>query len=77
MSDIGATISHTPGVRGHTRSIWGDESSLRGLLRRLRDEYPDASRDNLEELYKVEYRQEDAFIEEAGHRVFANDYVRM
>jgi hypothetical protein len=47
---------------------------LRALLRRLRFDNPRASKAELQDLYMAEYRQDDDFIEEAGIRVFGNDY---
>jgi hypothetical protein len=70
MSDIHI---ETPGVRGHTRSTWRDETHLRGVLLRLITEHPDASREELEELYLAKTEMVPALVEEALRRAFDND----
>jgi hypothetical protein len=64
----------TPGVRGHTRSTWRDETHLRGVLLRLITEHPDASREELEELYLAKTEMVPALVEEALRRAFDNDF---
>jgi hypothetical protein len=70
MTDI---HMETPGVRGHTRSTWRDETHLRGVLLRLISEHPDASREELEALYLAKTEMVPALVEEALRRAFDND----
>lgn len=70
MSDV---HSETPGVRGHTRSTWRDETHLRGLLLKLMTQNPDATRKELEDMYVEAAKKVPALVEEALCRVFSND----
>jgi hypothetical protein len=71
MTDI---HMESPGVRGHTRSTWRDETHLRGVLLRLLTENPDAPRDEIEAMYLAKCEMVPALIEEALRRAFDNDW---
>jgi hypothetical protein len=62
-----------PGIRGQTRSTWRDETHLRGVLIRLIAQYPNASRDDLEEKYLAKAKRVPALVDEALRRAFDND----
>jgi hypothetical protein len=66
-----------PGVRGHTRSTWRDETHLRGLLLQLITQHPKASREELEEMYLAHAEGVPALVDEALHRAFDNDMARI
>jgi hypothetical protein len=72
-----AELNIDPGVKGQTRSTWRDPTHLRGLLMKLVRLYPDASRDELEELFLIEAKTQDSLIDEALRRAFDNDFARM
>ena len=63
-----------PGVRGHTRSTWRDETHLRGVLLRLIAENQDAERDEIEAMYLAKCEMSSHLIEEALRRAFDNDW---
>lgn len=79
------TSTDIPGVRGHTRSSWHDESHLYGLLRKLIKKHPKAPRDELEELYLEKVKgpnfrataANEALIDEALLRSFALDLDKL
>jgi hypothetical protein len=66
--------SINPGVRGHTRSTWRDETHLRGVLLRLIAENQDAERDEIEAMYLAKCEMVPKLIEEALRRAFDNDW---
>jgi hypothetical protein len=70
-------ININPGVRGHTRSTWRDETHLRGLLIKLMTRHPDATRDELEAMYLTKARKVPALVDEALRRSFDNDLARI
>jgi hypothetical protein len=79
------TTTINPGVRGHTRSTWRDESHLRGLLLNLLRNHPEEERSELEKLYLAKAKggnfrarpANEALIDEALLRVFDNDFGRL
>jgi hypothetical protein len=62
-----------PGTRGQTRSTWRDETHLRGMLLKLMTTHPDATREDLEEMYLIEAKAKEALIDEALRRAFDNE----
>jgi hypothetical protein len=62
MTDINTNI---PGVRGHTRSTWRDESHLRGLLLKLKNKRPNATRKELEDLFMSAAQADAAMVDES------------
>lgn len=74
MTDV---HNETPGVRGHTRSTWRDETHLRGLLLKLMTQNPDATRDELEAMYLAAAKKVPALVDEALRRAFDNDLAQI
>jgi hypothetical protein len=71
MTDINTNI---PGVRGHTRSTWRDESHLRGLLLKLKNKRPNATRKELEDLFMSAAQADAAMVDEALRYAFDNHF---
>jgi hypothetical protein len=72
---IDVSMSVDPGQRGQTRSSWRNETSLRGVLRRLIEEHPGASREELKALYFAKVEMVPELVEEAITRAFDNDWL--
>jgi len=66
-----------PGVRGHTRSTWRDETHLRGVLLRLVAENPDEPREEIEALYLAKVEMVPKLVEEALRRTFDVDWAQL
>jgi hypothetical protein len=67
----------TPGIKGVTRSTWRDATHLRGMLLKLITQNPDATRDDLEEMYLAKAKKKSALVDEALRRAFDNDLARV
>jgi hypothetical protein len=65
MTDTTTNTTTTPGVKGMTRSTWRDDTHLRGLLLKLISQNPNATHDELEELYLSRAMKKPALVAEA------------
>lgn len=59
-----------PGVLGYKRSSWRNETSLRGVLKRLIAEHPHASKKELQDIFVAKVEEVPSLVEEALIHVF-------